>query len=89
MGVGGQRHALATLALAKTQYPLYRRLGGPHSWSGWVWKISPPLGFDPRTVQPVASHYTDWAILAYMLHSIGDWTMCQSRSSVQNIVYRG
>jgi hypothetical protein len=22
-------------------------------------KILPPLGFDPRTVQPVASHYTD------------------------------
>jgi hypothetical protein len=25
--------------LGKTQYPLYRRLGGPHSWSGQVWKI--------------------------------------------------
>ena len=27
--------------------------------SGRVRKISPPLGFDPRTVQPVASLYTD------------------------------
>jgi hypothetical protein len=27
-----------------------------------VRKISPPPGFDPRTVQPVASRYTDWAI---------------------------
>ena len=25
-------------------------------------KISPLLGFDHRTVQPVASRYTDWAI---------------------------
>jgi len=24
-------------------------------------KISPPTGFDPRTVQPVASRYTDYA----------------------------
>jgi hypothetical protein len=26
-----------------------------------VRKISPPPGFDPRTVQPVVSRYTDWA----------------------------
>jgi hypothetical protein len=38
----------------KTRYPLYRRLGGSHGWSGQVRKISPPPGFDPRTVQPVA-----------------------------------
>jgi hypothetical protein len=31
----------------KTQYPLYRRLGGPQGLSGWVQKISPPPGFDP------------------------------------------
>ena len=39
----------------KTRYPLYRRLGGPQGRSGQVRKISPPPGFDPRTVQPVAS----------------------------------
>ena len=33
---------------------LYRRLGEPQSRSGQVRKISPPPGFDPRTVQPVA-----------------------------------
>ena len=27
-------------------------------------KISPPLGFDFRTVQPVASRYTDYAVPA-------------------------
>ena len=50
-----------SLPLGKTQYPLYRRLGGPQGWSGQVRKISPPPGFDPRTVQPIASRYTDYA----------------------------
>jgi hypothetical protein len=59
MGVGGQRHAPTVLPLGKTQYPLYRRLGGPASQSGWVWIFLPPPGFDPRTIQPVVSHYTD------------------------------
>ena len=43
----------------KTRYPLYRRLGGPQGRSGRVREISPLRGFDPRTVQPVASRYTD------------------------------
>ena len=43
----------------KTRYPLYRRLGGPQGRSGQVRKISPPPGFVPRTVQPVASRYID------------------------------
>jgi len=33
--------------------------------SGRVRKISPLRGFDPRTVQPVASLYIDWAIPAH------------------------
>ena len=40
---------------------LYRRLDGPQDRSGQVRKILPPPGFDPRTVQPVASRYTDYA----------------------------
>ena len=59
MGVGGQRHAPAALPPGKTRYPLYRKLGGPQGWSERVRKISPPLGFDPQTVQPAASRYTD------------------------------
>jgi hypothetical protein len=39
----------------KTRYPLYRMLGGPQGRSGQVRKISPPLGFDYRTVQLLAS----------------------------------
>ena len=69
MGVGGQHHAPAALPSWKTQYPLYRRLGGPQGRSGRVRKISLPLGFDPRTVQPVVSRYADWAIAAHNSYS--------------------
>ena len=65
MGGGCQHHAPAALPPGKTRYPLYRRLGRPQGRSGPVRKISPPLGFDPRTVQPVASRYTDCAIPAH------------------------
>jgi len=34
--------------------PLYRRLGGLQGWSGWARKISPPLGFDSQSNQPIA-----------------------------------
>ena len=64
MGVGGQHHSPAALPPGKTRYPLYRRLGGPQGRSELVRKISRPPGFAPRTVQPVASRYTDWAIAA-------------------------
>jgi hypothetical protein len=50
----------------ETQYPLYRRLGGPQGRCGRVRKISPPPVFDPWTFQPVASHYTDYAIPAHI-----------------------
>jgi hypothetical protein len=62
--VGGQLHAQPLYPRKKTQYPLYRRLGEPQDRSGRFRKISPPPGFDPLTVQPVASRYTDWAIPA-------------------------
>ena len=45
----------------KTRYPLYKRLGGPQGRCGRTRKISPPPGFDPRTVHPVASRYTHYA----------------------------
>ena len=53
MGVDGQCHTPVTLPPGKAWYPPYRRLGGPKGWSGQVLKISRPLGFDPRTVQPI------------------------------------
>jgi hypothetical protein len=45
----------------KTRYLLYRRLGGPQGRYEHVWKISSSPGFDPQTVHPVASRYTDRA----------------------------
>ena len=64
MGVGDQRHAPAALPPRMIRYPLYRRLGRPQGRSGRVLKISPPPGFDPWTVQLVASRYTVYAIPA-------------------------
>jgi hypothetical protein len=61
--LGGQRHAPAALSTGKTRYPFYRNLGGHQGLSGRARKMFPPPGFDPRTVQPVASRYTDLAIL--------------------------
>ena len=55
MGVGGQRQAPAALPPGNTRYPLYRRLGGPQGRSGRMRKISPPPGFDTRTLKLVAS----------------------------------
>ena len=63
-GGGGQHQAPATLPPGKTRYPLYRRLSRHQGRSGRIRKTLPPQGFDPRTVQPVASRYTDWAIPA-------------------------
>ena len=40
-------------------YPLCRRLDGPKGRSGRVRNISSPIGNRSRTVQPVASNYTD------------------------------
>jgi hypothetical protein len=65
MGVGGQRNAPAAVPPGMTRYPVDRRPGGPQGRSGLVLKISPPPGLDPRTVQPVASRYTDYAIPAH------------------------
>ena len=58
-----------------TPRPLYpREIPGTPCIGGWVGpragldgcgKSRPPPGSDPRTVQPVASRYTDWAIPAH------------------------
>jgi len=49
-----------TLPLGKTRYPLYRRLGGPQGRSGRTENLV-PTGIWSRTIQPVASCYTDLA----------------------------
>jgi hypothetical protein len=65
MGVGGQRHAPAALPPGMTRYPFYRRVGRPQGRSERVLKSLPSQEFDLRTVQLVASRYTDYAIPAH------------------------
>ena len=47
-----------TLPPGKTQYPFYRRLGGPQGRSGRAENLV-PTRIRSRTVQPVVSRYTD------------------------------
>jgi hypothetical protein len=63
-------------SIKQTWHPLYRRKGGPQSQFGWVSKISPSLGFDPRTVQHVDSHYTDYTILAHPKQEVYQQILC-------------
>ena len=50
----------------KTRHPLCRMLGGTQGGLDSCGKPRPPPGFDPRTVHPVASCYTDCAIPAHV-----------------------
>jgi hypothetical protein len=61
MGVGGQRHVPAALLPGKK--PVTHCIGWiPRQvWTGTE-HLTPP-GIDPRTVQPVRSRCTDWAVL--------------------------
>jgi hypothetical protein len=60
-GEGSASRPGRSLPQENSQYPLYRRLGGPQGRSRQVRKISSPQGFDPQTVQPVTSRCTDYA----------------------------
>ena len=59
MGVGGQRQAPAALLPGKDPVPTVQETEwAPRPvWTG-AENLAPP-GFEPRTVQPVASRYTD------------------------------
>ena len=85
-GVSGQQHAPATL------YPRVRP--GTHFIGGWVGpragldqcgKPRPPQGFDPRTVQPVASGYTDRAIPAHVGDQYGKFFTSLPRDYSANL----
>ena len=84
----GQRHAPAAL------YSRERR--GTHCTGGWVGhragvdrcrKSRPPPGFDPRTVQPVASRYTDYATRPTLLSEDGDNKTVNPIRAIQIVVY--
>ena len=62
-GVRGQLHAPDAFTPEKDPVPIVqeaRRAPGP-VWTGAENLAPPPPGFDPRTVRPVASRYTDYA----------------------------
>ena len=59
-GVGGQHHAPAALPLEGPGTHCTVGCMGPRTGLYLYGKSNPPpQGFDPRTVQPVASRYTD------------------------------
>jgi len=47
-----------TLPPGKTRYPFYRRLGGPHGWTGRAENLV-PTEIRSRTVQAIVRRYTD------------------------------
>ena len=59
MEVGGQGLAPVALPSVKTRCPFIGGLVGPRAGLDGCGKYRPPPGTDPRTVQPVASRYTD------------------------------
>ena len=61
-------------------------LVGPQGRSGQVRKSRPPPGFDPRTVQPLASRYTDWATRPTAIY-IGPKLM-QNITSIHCLLYQ-
>lgn len=48
----------------ETEQLLYRRMGVDLGVGMDAVKISSPLWFEPQTILPIASYYTDYAILS-------------------------
>jgi hypothetical protein len=74
MRVSGQSHTRAPLPV-NVPVNIYKRLGGPQGLSEEVRKTSPLLpGFDPGTVQPVASPYTQTHSPTNLDTTLNFWT---------------
>jgi len=72
-GEGSASRPGRNLPPGKTRYPLYRKLVGLQGRSGQVRKISPPSGFDPRTVQPVGNEtfiYCAWFYIYWQKYHV-------------------
>jgi len=69
MRVGDQHHIPAVLSLGKPRYPLQRSWVGLRAGYEGCGKSHPSPEFDSRTVQPVASPYADYALVAHILIS--------------------
>jgi hypothetical protein len=64
---------------------MYRRLGRAQNRHEPVRKISPLPQFDPRTVQTVASRYTDYATLVHAEDGIGHSTTSAKSSFLMTV----
>jgi hypothetical protein len=75
--VSGQHHAPAAFTPGKDPVPIVQEAGwAPEPvWIG-AENLVPP-GFDPPTLQPVASRYTDYAIPAPLLTMYLYWLFLQ------------
>jgi hypothetical protein len=101
MEVGGQCHAPAALPPGKTRYPLYRRLGGPRSWSGRVRKISPPTGIRspdcparseslyrlpyPGPLRPCGMYINHWPVKGQCFNRLNDFAARNSERPVKSV----
>jgi hypothetical protein len=76
MELGGEHHIPADLHPRKEPwYPLYRWLAGPQGRPRLLWwkeNLFPPTGFEPRTVQAVASRYIDYGkpVLHFVISNV-------------------
>jgi hypothetical protein len=78
----------------ETRYPLYRRVGGKQIRSERQRKMSSTSGFDPRTLQFIASGYTNYTILARACalththtHTLKHTKLFQKNSYIEHIIY--
>ena len=62
-------------------------MGGLQGRSGRVRQISPPLGFDPPTIQPVSSRYADDFVPAHIDHYIPERNHVCRVCSVAAVLY--
>ena len=85
-GEGSALRSGRSLPPGKTRYPLYRRLGGPQGRSGQVRKISPPPGFDSRTVQSVASRFTDYVTRPTRFSNVYIFKLHVAGTTLQNSI---
>ena len=83
MGVGGQHHAPAALPPGKTRCPFTGGWIGTRAGLDGYGKSSPPPGFDPRTVQNVASRYTACVIPAHISSSSSSNSISSSSSCTE------
>jgi hypothetical protein len=87
MAVGDQYHALAALPSGKRPGTNFTAgWVGPQGRSGQVRKISPLPGFDPRTAQPVASQYSDYAIPAHFTYKYAFRSCFSKRSKMASFM---